>query len=53
MDSCYSTGLDSNQISALKSGVDINNIDDVLTMLYDFILFNLCDQTVESTPNEK
>ena len=43
-------GLDSTQISALKSGVNISNIDNVLTILYDYILFSLCDQQDLSTP---
>ena len=53
MPSCYTTGLSTAQISALKSGVNIGTINGLLTILYDFILFGLSEQPDQSPPNEK
>ena len=55
MPPCYTTGLNTTQISALMLGNKNKTINDVLAILYDFILFCLSDQQDQAIPppNEK
>ena len=54
MPSRYTTGLDTTQISALMHGIKYKTINDLLAILYDFILFCLSDQQDQAIlPNEK